>query len=176
MSDYLNKILLAQFEAALWMLNDCIKKCPAEHWEGKIARYPFWQVAYHTLCFTDLYLTPSEDSYELRAIHPRGWSEFNDEHPSRRFEKPELTDYVKTCRQKAIDTLAAETQATLEGRCGFRRLHRRSDVIPFTRGELHLYNLRHIQHHTGQLSAYLRRVDDSFQDPQALRWARSGWL
>lgn len=31
-------------------------------------------------------------------------------------------------------------------------------VVTAARGELHLYNLRHVQHHTGQLSAYLRRI------------------
>ncbi len=29
---------------------------------------------------------------------------------------------------------------------------------------MHLVNIRHIQHHTGQLSAYLRRVDEQFKD------------
>lgn len=39
----------------------------------------------------------------------------------------------------------------------------------------HIYNLRHIQHHTGALSAYLRRVDPRLQDRAALRWVRMGW-
>ncbi len=49
MIDYLKTILAAQFEAALCMLSDCIRKCPEEHWEGKIANDTFRQVAYHSL-------------------------------------------------------------------------------------------------------------------------------
>ena len=70
--------------------------------------------------------------------------------------------------QKAIESIALETRETLEGPSGFGRLK-------FSRGELYLYNIRHLQHHTGQLSAYLRKLSESFQDPTAVRWAFSGW-
>lgn len=90
MIDYVKKILTGQFEASLCMMNDCVQKCSQEHWDGKIAKYAFWQVAYHTLCFVDLYLSPNEESFQLRDIHPQGWSEFRDvfdeEFPSRRFD------------------------------------------------------------------------------------------
>jgi hypothetical protein len=60
MLDYVQKILTGQFEASLGMLNDCIQNYPPRHWDGRIAKYPFWHVAYHTLCFVDLYLSPDE--------------------------------------------------------------------------------------------------------------------
>jgi hypothetical protein len=64
--------------------------------------------------------------------------------------------------------LAAETRQSLEGSSGFSRRQ-------FSRGELHLYNLRHVQHHSGQLSAALRRLNLALQSPQALPWIGSGW-
>jgi hypothetical protein len=166
MTDYLKQILSKQFEAALCMFHECVTRCPAEQWDGRVAKYPFWQVAYHTLCFVDLYLSPDEATFAFRVadFHPHGASEFDDEHPSRRFTQRELLDYVAICRAKARDVLSAETDASLQGASGF-------PGRPATRGELHLYNLRHIMHHTGQLSAYLRRVDPSI-DP---RWVGSGW-
>ena len=142
MLDHVRKILTGQFEAALCMLNECIQKCPHDHWDGKIARYAFWPVAYHTLCFVDLYLSPNEASFQFRDVHPHGWSEFNDEFPSRRFDRRELTACLAICRQKATETLACETRESLESASGFHWL-------PFSRGELHLDNIRHIQHHTG---------------------------
>jgi hypothetical protein len=48
-----------------------------------------------------------------------------------------------------METLASETRESLERESGFRWL-------PFSRSELHVYNIRHVQHHTGQLSAYVR--------------------
>jgi hypothetical protein len=37
MLDYAKRILTAQFEAALCMLDHRIRECPAEHWEEKVA-------------------------------------------------------------------------------------------------------------------------------------------
>ncbi|HLJ60355.1 MAG TPA: DinB family protein [bacterium] len=169
MIDYVRKILTGQFGASLCMLNACIQKCPATHWDGRIAKFTFWTVAYHTLCFVDLYLSPNEESFQPRdGLHPRGWDEFHAEIPSRRFDKSELSAYVAICRQKAVATLAAETRESLERNSGFAWL-------PFSRGELHVYNIRHVQHHAGQLSAYLRRIDETLQNRTALKWIRTGW-
>lgn len=162
MIELLRKMLAGQFEASLCMMNDCVRKCPLEHWDGKIARYAFWHVAYHTLCFVDLYLSPDEASFQFRDIHPQGWSELNEEFPSRSFDKQEISEYLVTCRQKAVETLASESRESLERPSGF-------PWLPFSRAELHLYNIRHVQHHTGQLSAFLRKVD------QAPKWVKTGW-
>jgi hypothetical protein len=40
---------------------------------------------------------------------------------------------------------------------------------------LHIYNIRHVQHHSGQLSAYLRRIGAGINDPKALPWIGTGW-
>jgi hypothetical protein len=169
MTDYVRQILTGQFEAALCMMNDCLVKCPPEHWDGVIGKYAFWNVAYHTLCFTDLYLSPTKEAFEFRAqFHPGGWSEFDEQYPSRRFEQPELINYLAICREKAGSMLAAETPESLQGPSGF-------SWKPFSRGELHVMNVRHVQHHTAQLSAYLRKAEPALQDPNAVRWLSSGW-
>jgi len=147
-------VVRAQLEAALWMLNECIELCPGEAWEGAIAKYPFWQVAYHTLCFVDYYLAPSADAWRPSTgpggFHPKGMAELGEEYPSRRFEKAELLAYAAICRTKIGESIGAETAESLAGPSGFPRLR-------FPRAELHIYNTRHIQHHAGQLGAYLRR-------------------
>ena len=120
------------------------------------------------LCFVDLYLSPNEASFQLRDVHPQGWSELREEFPSRRFDTSELTEYLAICRQKATETLASETGESLKREAGFHWLS-------LSRGELHLYNIRHVQHHTGQLSAYLRRIDEALQAPNAVRWIGTGW-
>ncbi len=120
----------------------CPPDSKLEHWDGIIAKYAFWHVAYHALCFVDLYLSPNEESFQLRDLHPLGWKELNDEYPSRRFEQREIAEYVAICRQKAIEAPASETRKSLEGKSGF-------SFRTFSRGELHIYNIRHIQHHTG---------------------------
>jgi len=57
-------------------------------------------------------LSPSEEAFQPRDLHPRGREEFD--FPSRRFGQRELTAYAAICRQKAADALAVETFETLQ--------------------------------------------------------------
>ncbi len=40
---------------------------------------------------------------------------------------------------------------------------------------MHLYNLRHLQHHVGQLSAHIRRIAPELQEMNVMPWVGSGW-
>ncbi|MGH2395759.1 MAG: DinB family protein [bacterium] len=164
MIEYVRTILTGKFEASLCMLNDCVQKCPPEQWEGKIANSTFRQIAYHTLFFVDQYLSPSEAAFQLRDCHHRGGDERSSTAPSTGLTKDETLSYLAICRQKARETLASETRESLQRESGF-------SWLPFSRGELHLYNVRHVQHHTGQLSAHLRRI---VKDGERW-WVKTGW-
>ena len=170
MVELLKQILQGQYEAALCMLNGCVAACADEHWEGKIANGTFRQITYHTLFYTDLYLSPSNEAFELRELHQRGGDERG---PTlcAGLNKDETLAYVTVCRRKIGESLAAETEQTLLGPSGFPW---RKEL---TRGEMHLYNIRHIQHHTGALAAHLRRVDPKMTGDAAknLRWVGNGW-
>jgi uncharacterized damage-inducible protein DinB len=167
MSRYLNSILSSQFDASLSMMHHCIKACPAKLWEGKIANATFRQVAYHTLFFVDLYLSATSESFQLRDLHRRGGDERGTA-VSPGLSKPQTLSYLSICRDKARKTLSKETAKILQGPCGF-------SYRKFSRGELHIYNIRHIQHHTGQFSAYLRRLGPGMVDLKPLDWVGSGW-
>ena len=74
MIDYLKTVLTRQYEASLCMLDGCVRRCPAEYWEGRVGNGTFRQVAYHTLYFTDLYLSRGKAALEQREFHRRGGS------------------------------------------------------------------------------------------------------
>jgi hypothetical protein len=167
MIESMKPILTGQFEAALCMLNQCVAACPPAHWEGKIANDTFRQIAYHTLFYADFYMTRDENAFELRDLNRRGGDERGPD-LSPGLSKDETLEYAAICRRKAVETLAAETAATLAGASGFAR-------HAFSRVELHIYNLRHIQHHTGAMSAYLRRIEGALPDWRALPWVGRGW-
>ncbi len=151
--DLYRSIVLGQFESALDMAAHAISRCPAKHWEGIIGKYPFWQVAYHALCFVDLYASPSDDAWKPHpTFHPKGRAELSDEYPSRIFTKAELLAYVEFCNERVKASLSAETPASLRRPSGF-------SWVKINRAELPIYSLRHLQHHVGQLTAYLRRVN-----------------
>jgi len=167
MLDYTKQILIAQFEAALAMLNQCIESCPLDHWEDKIAQGTFRWVAYHTLFFVDLYLSRDEESFVERELNLLG----GDERGSVvcvGLSKADTLTYLGICRQKMLETIPAVTEDSLRAPSGF-------EWYKITRGELHLVNIRHVQHHAGQLSAFLRRVVPECQDHRALPWAHTGW-
>lgn len=170
-ADTLNRAVLSQFKAALAMLDECLEKCPDDRWDlappNAVASYPCWQVAYHALCYVDCYLAPSNDAFadeigsRVGGFHPAGMAELREEFPSRRFERDELRRYAGFCRERAARVLTSESGAALERPSGF-------GWLPMSRAELHIYNLRHLQHHVGQLTAYLRRAGVE------TRWVKAG--
>ena len=137
MIDYVKTILIGQFEAALCMMDQCIRACPPEH------------------------------AFVLRDFHQRGGDD-RDNGVSPGLTPEETLAYVQICRQKLLESIAAETSESLQGPSGFA-------YREFTRGELYIYNLRHVQHHIGQLSAFLRRVDPALSHSPELDWIGSGW-
>jgi len=166
MPELLNRILKGQYEAALCMMKQCLAACPAEHWEDKIANGSFRWVAYHTLFFTDLYLTRNEKEFVLRDLHERGGDE-RGPNLTPGLGKEDALAYVAICHQKVLDAIPKETDEILQGESGF-------SWRKFTRAEMHIYNIRHIQHHTGQLSAFLRRIG-VVTEQRALPWIGTGW-
>jgi len=158
----------SQINAALDMLRECILKCPSKHWETPVGTWPFWMVAYHTLCFTDFYLAPKKSAWKpdkgtrlAPGLHPKGLQELWAERPSRKFERDELVRYVDVVKQKAVAALAAETAKSLKGSSGFH-------WITGPRTDTYFYNLRHLAHHTGQLTCFLWRIGVK------TRWVREG--
>ena len=137
--------LTSQLEASLAMLHRCIAACPPEHFDDKIGNDTFRQVAYHTLFFFDFYLSPSESAFQLRDLHKKGGDERGPDLSPGLYKEDALA-LLPLCRQQIATTLNAETEQTLAGSTGFSR--RKTPRL-----ELHIYNIRHTQHHVGQLSA-----------------------
>jgi lambda repressor-like predicted transcriptional regulator len=61
----LRAILKSQYHAALAMLKEALERCPEEVWFSQAHVNRFWQIAYHTLYFTHLYLQPNEAAVGL---------------------------------------------------------------------------------------------------------------
>src|SRR5262249_42224765 len=70
--------LKSQYHGALAMLRDVIERCPDALWLSTAHRNACWQIAYHTLFFTHLYLMQDESSFRPWAgqqkdvQHPHG--------------------------------------------------------------------------------------------------------
>jgi uncharacterized damage-inducible protein DinB len=84
--------------------------------------------------------------------------------PDRIYTQQEMTTYLEYGRRKARARLAAISADMPNGHTRFSMT---ADLNPL---ELLLYNMRHVQHHTGQLNRMLREATGR----DAPRWVKSG--
>ncbi len=163
------QLIASQYEASLCTLWHCLAHCPDSQWNARTARYPFCQVAFHTLFFADYYLSPDPESFRRQQWHREhqdlfgDYEQLLDREPTSLYACDQLELYTQFCRRKAVTVTADETEETLAAEAGFPRK-------PFSRAELHVYNIRHIQHHAAQLILRLR-LDTEVDIP----WIRNGW-
>ena len=69
MVEYVKKILTHQFEAALCMIDQCIRAVHRTIGKARSPRARSVRVAYHTLFWVDFYLSPGdEDTFVLRRF------------------------------------------------------------------------------------------------------------
>jgi len=169
MIDLFKQLLVSQFEASLCTLAHAVEQCPEELWNAPVARYLFCQVAFHTLFFTDVYLGLSPESLTQQPFHRANAALFGDyeqmqeREPVTLYDRPQIMGYLDFCRSKASEAISMETAESLAAPAQFARRH-------FSRAELYLYNIRHIQHHAAQLIMRLRLDSDI-----DVSWIGAGW-
>ncbi len=168
MIELVKSSLLGQFEAAVSMLGESLANWPDAHFQAPVHKLSFDQALFHTLFFTDLYLGESLDDQREQAFHRGHPVDFGDyeelENRSRKnhYSREFLVEYLAFCRAKLREVIAAETEVTLTA----------ISQIPWlsmSRLEAHEYNMRHVQHHAGQLILKMR-----MNDFHEAGWVKSG--
>ncbi len=143
-----------QYRAGLDMLGYAIELCPDDLWFSTEYRNRFWHIAYHSVFYTHLYVQPSEADFHAWCNHvpnsnylgPGPWAKDEPFEIPEPYAKLDVQDYLELCRSEV------EKQVPLirfEDGSGF-------SWLPFNKLELQFYNIRHLQHHTGQLIERLR--------------------
>jgi hypothetical protein len=72
----MQKELISQFKSALQMLQSNIEICPDALWNDASYTNIYWQIVYHTLHYTRLYLSSSEKTFIPWAEHHANWHRF----------------------------------------------------------------------------------------------------
>jgi hypothetical protein len=151
-----HETIARQYHSTLKMLEKAIEVCPESLWLASSGASPnrTWHVAFHALFYTHFYLAPSEPEFVAWQLH-RAEYNFLGEVPWRPgevrvvdqpYSQAELLEYARLCHGE-ID--ARVPGIDLEAPSGFHWL-------PFNKLELQFYNIRHLAHHTGQISERLR--------------------
>jgi hypothetical protein len=152
-----------QFGAVIDYLADNIRACPdhlwlAPLWAEEQPRFaPFWYRAYHTLFWLDLYLTGAEEGFVppppfALIEQDDGWKV-----PESPYTKAELLAYLRDCRERCRATINGLTDDSAWRICRFGW-----GSCSFV--ELLIYNLRHVQEHSGQLNLFLGQQGISTPD------------
>lgn len=145
----LKEILWRQFGAAIDMLEDSIRVCPESFWDKKNC----WYSVYHTIFWIDYYSSAIPDTFY--PPEPFTLSEFDPKGilPDRIYSKEELLNYLEFSRKKVFFLIDGLTEETAKDR--FITKNKNYNIV-----EMILYNMRHVQHHVGQLNLLLRQNVD----------------
>lgn len=139
----------SQFEASLEMLYQAIDKCPETLWNNPGDKTKFWHIAYHALFYTHLYLQGSEEEFVPWVKHRKDYNfmgplplpPHREPEIGEPYSKEEILSYLDVCREHVK---SGTRQFDPDAESGF-------SWLPFSKLELQIYNIRHIQQHAGEL-------------------------
>jgi hypothetical protein len=142
-------IFRSQYRAALAMLKQAIEKCPPELWDDPQDRTKFWHVVYHALFYTHLYLHTREEDFkpwdqhreDYQFLGPKPWPPHDLPKIDEPYTREDILAFFDVCWNfvdQQVPTL------NLEAESGFY-------WQTFNKLELQIYNIRHLQQHTGEL-------------------------
>ncbi|MDN5215068.1 DinB family protein [Fulvivirgaceae bacterium BMA12] len=147
----INEILESQYRAALQMLRQTIEKIPSAQWKTDEYKNPNWQIAYHATWAAQLYLGANMEAFvpwekAIKGAESLGGTQ-DWENPDESVtvegynSKDELLSFINNVED---DLQQAISKLPIHENSGF-------EWYPYSRLELHINNIRHIQHHTAQL-------------------------
>jgi len=155
-------ILKSQYHAGLAMLKESIDKCPETLWLDAQPRNAFWQIAYHALFFTHLYLQREESDFRPWAEHQSAT-----QNPDGIAGPPEPGNALPLIPQPYSRTQVLAywdiCNDRVDGWVDALDLRSPNSGFPWyktSKLEHQMISLRHLQHHTAQLADRLRAALD----------------
>jgi len=139
-----------QYQAFFAMFRQRLQACPTEAWDVRGADPPVWQQAYHTLFYTDFYLSDTPGSFRLPACGAEGLDDMAII-PERSLALQPLLEYADEVARKLDDLLGRLAGGGLDA----------ENAFPWTGPTVShrlVYNLRHAQHHLGWMDSYVHRL------------------
>lgn len=176
MNHHYPSVLWINFGAAIDMLRNAIVMCPDALWQKQQS---FYYLSFHTTIFLDYYLTFPVALFRpvlpYVLIDPNDLppGAIDDVMPARYYSREEMMAALSTIKIKCHDLIMTpdaslfekqwieENEIDLHGLCP-------TLVTAYTVLEILFYNLRHVQHHTGQLNMILRQEIN--QAPEWISW------
>ncbi len=150
-NEMINNVLISQYKAAFNMLRQVVGKTPDDQWNSDEYQNPNWQIAYHAIWSAKLYLGANMESFIPWDGAVKGGESLggaNDwENPddgitlTGHHTRSEVLSFIAILEKELSVTVSS---LPLSEDSGF-------EWYPYSRLELHINNIRHLQHHTAQL-------------------------
>ncbi|MHB1293808.1 MAG: DinB family protein [Anaerolineae bacterium] len=147
-------VFSSQYHASFEMLQAAVTRCPDAVWDDRTGANAFWRTAYHAAFYTHLYLQPTLADFQPWPEH-RDKAERLPTAPVEESEgvepytREEVLTYLQFCHAQVDRCLPL---LELDGPSGF--------WWKFSKLELQIYNIRHLQQHVGELYARLGVAGD----------------
>lgn len=161
--------LASQLLAGLYMLKDCINRCPEKEWHERHEDHPFSQVVFHTLIDCDYHLCDDDGEFKEQIFHRQNrasfgdYEELDDRIPQQFHERDFINRYYEHCREKVVSAMETKTNDDL--------IVPNADVRKnMTKLERYVNLIRHLQHHTAQLGLRLQ-----FTTGKDMDWIARGY-
>jgi hypothetical protein len=149
-----------QYHSALAMLRESIEQCPEELWFSEKHVNACWQIAYHTLFFTHIYLQVNEAAFrpwrqhQGEVQHPDGYAGPADPGSSlplipKPYTRAQVLEYWNIC-----DTMVDPCVEKLDLTAPADGFSWKKKIVPTA--EFQITNVRHLQHGASLLAARLR--------------------
>jgi hypothetical protein len=165
----LSQALVSQMLAGLFMLKDCIDRCPDKEWNQSHNDYPFSQVIFHTLFDCDFNLCDERDDIKKQEFHINNkdifanYEELTDEINNNIYERNFINSYYEHCINKIVNVIESNNEQML--------FEQNMDVYKnMTKVERYINSIRHIQHHAAQLGFRIQNLLG-----QEMKWKSRGY-
>jgi hypothetical protein len=173
--ELLSSTLKSQYHASLAMLRQSVELYPQLEWSSTAYQTRVWQLAYHTLFFTHLYLQPKEADFrpwtkhQSKVQYPDGIPGPSDPNSSlplgpKMYSKEEILEYLDFCDQMVDATVDKNNLSSMDSGFSWYKV---------SKLEHQLINIRHIQHGAAQIADRLRFIADKGVDWVGARRAKS---
>ncbi|MFO7544213.1 MAG: DinB family protein [Trueperaceae bacterium] len=157
-TDTLRALLKSQYRAGFVMLRQAVTRFPTEAWLGDGHDNAPWQIAYHVLYYTHLYLQPKVEDFRAWPGHQAD-VEYEDGIPGEPvdgsdrplipepYTKDQVLAYLTWCEERLGGWVDALDLTAHESGFPWYRL---------SKLEHQLINVRHLHHHMAQLADRMR--------------------
>jgi hypothetical protein len=165
--------LKSQYHAALSMLREGIEQCSEAMWLSDKHANACWQIAYHTLYLTHMYLQPNEQAFRPWEQHqadvqnPDGYPGPADPNSTlplipKPYTRGQVLEYWGIC-----DAMVDSCIDNLDLRAPADGFSWKKNIVPTV--EFQIGNIRHLQHGVAQLAIRLRAEAGT-----GIQWVASG--